>query len=65
MLVHYVICTYISPPTSAQVDEAVYPAGIDEVGSSSSVDGVPVDVEKAPVTHEKELGHGSGAESPL
>jgi len=25
MLLYYIICTYISPPTSAMVDEAVYP----------------------------------------
>jgi hypothetical protein len=28
--VYYVICKFISPPTSAQVIEAVYPPGIND-----------------------------------
>jgi hypothetical protein len=47
--VHYVICTYISPPTSAQVQEAVYPDDAIDSAEHSSLEGVPVDVEKTGV----------------
>jgi len=60
VLIHYIICTYISKPTSAQVEEAVYPDDIPE--HASSLDGVVPDVEKTGVTAtEKE----AQAESPI
>lgn len=60
VLIHYIICTYISKPTSAQVEEAVYPDDIPE--HASSLDGVVPDVEKTGVTAtEKE----AQAESPV
>jgi hypothetical protein len=37
---YYVICTYISPPTSAQVLEAVYPPQAGEVTPSSVEEGL-------------------------
>ncbi|KAI9798287.1 MAG: hypothetical protein M1833_004859 [Piccolia ochrophora] len=52
--VHYLICTYISPPTSAMVDVAVYP---EQAGDVSSLDGEEVDYnEKTGVeAREKEI----------
>lgn len=32
---YYIICTYISPPTSAQVEEAVYPPQRGDVSPQS------------------------------
>jgi len=40
MLVYYVICTYISPPTSAMVDVAVYPPQKGDISPDGSGDEV-------------------------
>ena len=35
MLIYYVICTFVSPPTEAMVEEAVYPPGKEDVESGT------------------------------
>jgi nucleobase:cation symporter-1, NCS1 family len=40
VLVYYVICTYISPPTSAMVDVAVYPPQKGDISPDGSGDEV-------------------------
>jgi len=55
MLVHYVICTYISPPTSAMVEEAVYPPKAGEA-SPETIEGEDASDSKDYVaTSEKEI----------
>jgi NCS1 nucleoside transporter family len=51
MLIYYVICTYVSPPTSAMVDEAVYPPQRGDIESPES-EGYP---EKQPAGEVKEV----------
>jgi nucleobase:cation symporter-1, NCS1 family len=40
MLTYYIICTYISPPTSAMVEVAVYPPQKGDVSPDGSGEGV-------------------------
>lgn len=54
---YYVICTYVSGPSGAMVEEAVYPPQLGEA-SPVSVEGEEAEEERkeAHVAHERELG---------
>jgi len=56
VLVHYVICTYISPPTSAMVEEAVYPAQLGDIETPPILVGEDSSETKEVITKEKDLG---------
>ncbi|KAJ4304978.1 hypothetical protein N0V90_000506 [Kalmusia sp. IMI 367209] len=54
MLVHYVICTYISTPTESIIEEAVYPPQIGETGPSV-IEGDDRETKGGVVNMEKEV----------
>ena len=39
MLIYYVICTYVSPPTKSMIEEAVYPPQKGDLESAASEKG--------------------------
>ena len=47
MLIYYVICTWVSPPTESMVDEAIYPPGKEDVET-----GRPEDISEKQMTAE-------------
>ncbi|KAF2687403.1 hypothetical protein K458DRAFT_333812 [Lentithecium fluviatile CBS 122367] len=53
MLSHYVICTYISPPTASIIEEAVYPPKAGDV-SPAIIEGEDGETKTAFVANEKE-----------
>ncbi|PSN71867.1 hypothetical protein BS50DRAFT_483936 [Corynespora cassiicola Philippines] len=54
MLVHYIICTYISVPTSAMVEEAVYPPHVSD-SSPSVIEGREEEPKNSSHAKEKEM----------
>jgi cytosine/uracil/thiamine/allantoin permease len=56
MLVHYVLCTYVSVPTDSIIDEAVYPPQKGDV-SPLVIEGEETGTKDAYIAREKEVSH--------